>query len=88
MSQKALSILLLFNLVFGIPSFAEEEQAPNPVYKRGSTILEQTLPPSPESASRVKYADVPFTHTEPAGEGSRAKILEYEKNRADEVRER
>lgn len=46
MSQKALSILLLFNLVFGIPSFAEDEQGPNPVYKRGATILEQTLPPS------------------------------------------
>ena len=35
----------------------------NPVYKRGETVLESTLSPSPESASRVKFADVPFTHS-------------------------
>ena len=33
------------------------------IYERGSTYLENTLPPSPEPASQVKYADVPFTHS-------------------------
>ena len=32
-------------------------------YERGATYLENTLPPSPEPASVVKYADVPFTHS-------------------------
>ncbi len=33
------------------------------LYERKRTILENTLPPSPEPASMVKYADVPFTHS-------------------------
>ena len=32
-------------------------------YERGPTRLENTLPPSPEPASAVKYSDVPFTHS-------------------------
>lgn len=32
-------------------------------YERSATYLENTLPPSPEPASIVKYADVPFTHS-------------------------
>ena len=32
-------------------------------YERGATYLENTVPPSPEPASIVKYADVPFTHS-------------------------
>ena len=33
------------------------------VYKRGATYLESTMPPSPEPASIVKYAGIPFTHS-------------------------
>jgi hypothetical protein len=32
-------------------------------YKRGATYLENTVPPSPEPASQVKYADIPFNHS-------------------------
>ena len=32
-----------------------------PIYKRGYTVTENTMPPSPEPASAVKYADVPVT---------------------------
>jgi len=32
-------------------------------YQRGSTQAEDILPPSPEAASVVKYAGVPFTHS-------------------------
>lgn len=32
-------------------------------YERGTTQLENMLPPSPEAAAAVKYADVPFTHS-------------------------
>lgn len=32
------------------------------MYERGATYLENTMPPSPDPASVVKYADVPFTH--------------------------
>lgn len=64
MGRKALTILLLFSLCSEFFSFASDDgQGPNPVYKRGSTALELALPPSPEAASRVKYADVPFSHS-------------------------
>ena len=33
-------------------------------------LAEDILPPSPEAASRVKYADVPFTHSMGAAEYS------------------
>ena len=33
------------------------------VYERGATYLENTMPPSPNPASLVKYADVPFMHS-------------------------
>ena len=33
------------------------------LYERGATYLENTMPPSPEPASAVKFADVPFTHS-------------------------
>ena len=55
---------ILFSLFLTAQLSLAEEQGPNPVYKRGETVLEQTLPPSPESASKVKYADVPFTHSQ------------------------
>lgn len=34
-----------------------------PIYERGATYLENIVPPSPDPASIVKYADVPFTHS-------------------------
>ena len=33
------------------------------IYERGSTYDENTMPPSPEPASVVKYAGVPFSHS-------------------------
>lgn len=39
-------------------------------YERGKTQMEDVLPPSPEAASAVKYADVPFTHSMGAAEYS------------------
>ena len=39
-------------------------------YRRGATQLEDILPASPEASSRVKYADVPFTHSTGAAEYS------------------
>ena len=50
-------LFLLFPM--SIIAFAQNEVS----YKRGATQLEDILPPSPEAASRVKYADVPFTHS-------------------------
>ncbi|MBQ1913093.1 MAG: RHS repeat-associated core domain-containing protein [Bacteroidales bacterium] len=37
-------------------------------YERGATQAEDILPPSPEAATAVKYADVPFTHSVGAAE--------------------
>ena len=51
---------------FSVPNAATAPQRPSPssqsrgdvVYRRGPTIVESTLPPSPGPASAVKYADV------------------------------
>lgn len=59
-------ILLLLLLPLSIAAFAQNEVS----YKRGATQLEDILPPSPEAASRMKYADVPFTHSMGAAEYS------------------
>ena len=48
------------------PSYSQTEVS----YRRGSTQLEDILPPSPEASSRVKYSDVPFTHSMGAAEYS------------------
>ena len=37
-------------------------QTPSP-FVRGATQMENILPPTPEAASAVKYADVPFSHS-------------------------
>ena len=50
--------LLLFLF---LPSVLSAQQAVS--YTRGATQLEDILPSSPEAASRVRYADVPFTHS-------------------------
>ena len=57
---------LFLLLALSVPAFAQSEVS----YKRGATQLEDILPPSPEAASRVKYADVPFTHCTGAAEYS------------------
>lgn len=60
MSSIKSSILFLLLLTCGL----EVASAQNEVsYQRGSTQLEDILPSSPEASSRVKYADVPFTHS-------------------------
>ena len=51
------SALMLFASCFGLSAQTET------IYERGATYLENTVPPSPEPASIVKYADVPFTHS-------------------------
>lgn len=48
-----------------LSAFAQQEES---VYQRGATQLESIMPPTPESSSRVKYADVPFTHSLGAAE--------------------
>ncbi len=58
--------ILLFLLLVSIAAPAQTEVS----YRRGATQLEDILPPSPEAASRVKYADVPFTHSTGAAEYS------------------
>ena len=50
-------VLMLFASCFGLSAQTES------VYKRGATYIESTLPPSPEPASIVKYAGIPFTHS-------------------------
>ena len=49
--------LMLFASCLGLSAQSET------MYERGATYLENTMPPSPEPASIVKYADVPFTHS-------------------------
>ena len=67
LSVKAyLTILLLTLCCWAHDAVAQTEVS----YKRGATQLEDILPPSPEAASRVKYADVPFTHSMGAAEYS------------------
>ena len=57
------SLLCLLSLLSGHQAVAQSGEVFNPNYHRGETVLEKTLPPAPEAASRVKYADVPFTHS-------------------------
>lgn len=59
-------ILLTLLMVISNTAFAQNEVS----YRRGATQLEDILPPSPEAASKVKYADVPFTHSMGAAEYS------------------
>ena len=49
--------LMLFASCLGLSAQSETK------YERGATYLENTVPPSPEPASIVKYADVPFIHS-------------------------
>ncbi len=51
------ALVILITII--LPASAQTDVS----YLRGATQLEDILPPSPESSSRVKYADVPFTHS-------------------------
>lgn len=51
------ALVILITII--LPASAQTDVS----YLRGTTQLEDILPPSPESSSRVKYADVPFTHS-------------------------
>ncbi|MBR5042147.1 MAG: RHS repeat protein, partial [Bacteroidales bacterium] len=62
----AIMATALLLLSFAPPLMAQTEVS----YQRGATQLEDVLPPSPEASSRVKYSDVPFTHSTGAAEYS------------------
>lgn len=56
--KRLFSILLVLATTLSPELFAQSEVS----YTRGATQSESILPPSPEAASAVKYAGVPFTH--------------------------
>ena len=51
------ALLMIFSGCLGLSAQTET------LFERGTTYLESTFPPSPDPASVVKYADVPFTHS-------------------------
>lgn len=65
--MKKYLISVLAGLAYYSGSFAAAQESGEntaPTYHRGETVIERTMTPSPEAASRVKYADVPFTHSQ------------------------
>lgn len=56
-SNLLAAVVTLVASCFGLSAQTES------IYEKGATYLENTLPPSPEPASIVKYADIPFTHS-------------------------
>ena len=60
--MKTLSLLAVATVLSTWPAALSAQQSES-MYERGATYLENTMPPSPEPASVVKYADVPFTHS-------------------------
>ncbi len=56
-SNLLAAVVTLVASCFGLSAQTES------IYEKGATYLENTLPPSPEPASMVKYADIPFTHS-------------------------
>ena len=63
--RKLFFLSLALSMTLLSPVWAQEVES---VYQRGATQLESIMPPTPESSSRVKYADVPFTHSLGAAE--------------------
>ena len=63
--MKKIFITIALSMAMMCPLWAQESES---VYQRGATQLESIMPPTPESSSRVKYADVPFTHSLGAAE--------------------
>ena len=57
--MKKIILAIILTMASLLPVLA---QGTSP-FVRGETQLESILPPSPEAASAVKYADVPFTHS-------------------------
>ena len=55
------SILVFSSIVLCESSL--DIKAQSTTYERGKSNLEDIMPPTPEAASLVKYADVPFTHS-------------------------
>ena len=62
--SKFKRLLALLALSGAAAAAAQLHAQETPVYKRGATVMENTMPPSPEPASAVKYADVPFSHSQ------------------------
>ena len=60
--MKTLSLLAVATVLGTWPAAVSAQQSET-MYERGATYVENTMPPSPEPASVVKYADVPFTHS-------------------------
>ena len=60
--MKTLSLLAVATVLGTWPAAVSAQQS-DTMYERGATYVENTMPPSPEPASVVKYADVPFTHS-------------------------
>lgn len=63
--MKKLFVAITLMMASLLSAFAQQEES---VYQRGATQLESIMPPTPESSSRVKYADVPFSHSLGAAE--------------------
>ena len=63
--MKKIFITIALSMAMMCPLWAQESES---AYQRGATQLESIMPPTPESSSRVKYADVPFTHSLGAAE--------------------
>ena len=62
MKRIYITTSLILTLIWaGLPQKANGQSTEDIL--RGPTQLEDILPPAPESASAVKYADVPFTHS-------------------------
>lgn len=61
---KLSQIVLFAVLVLASSQLTLAQSNPTPVYKRGETIMESTLPPSPEAAAKVRYVDVPFSYNQ------------------------
>ena len=57
--MKKIIIAIVLTMVTLLPMLAQD---PSP-FVRGTTQMENIMPPTPEAASAVKYADVPFTHS-------------------------
>ena len=62
--KRILFLLFVLAITLSPELFAQSEVS----YERGATQAESILPPSPEAASVVKYAGVPFTHSLGAAE--------------------
>lgn len=56
------AVTLLLMLLLSAEIYGQTADAGTAVYKRGTTYMESTLPPTPEAASAVKYVDIPLQY--------------------------